>query len=79
VTLAAYSSRGVQSVAVAAPGFSADCLETLEEIGIRGRETFQSNGGKRFALLECLNDSPEGMAMLEQLVVRELEGWQPQT
>jgi ferrochelatase len=54
-------------------------LETLEEIGIRGRETFLSSGGKRFALLECLNDSPEGMAMLEQLVVRELEGWQPQT
>ena len=78
-TLAAYSSQGVKSVAVAAPGFSADCLETLEEIGIRGRETFLSSGGKRFALLECLNDSPEGMAMLEQLVVRELEGWQPQT
>jgi ferrochelatase len=78
-TLAEYPRKGVDSVAVAAPGFSADCLETLEEIGIRGRETFQSAGGKRFALLECLNDSPESMAMLEQLTARELDGWQPQT
>lgn len=75
--LAAYPGRGVTSVAVAAPGFSVDCLETLEEIGIRGRETFVSGGGKQFALLECLNDSREGMAMLEVLVRRELEGWLP--
>ena len=75
--LAGYPGRGVTSVAVAAPGFSADCLETLEELGIRGRETFVSGGGKQFALLECLNDSREGMAMLEVLVRRELEGWLP--
>ena len=62
---------------VAAPGFAADCLETLEELGIRGRETFLAGGGKKFALLECLNDSPEGMTMLERLVLRELEGWVP--
>jgi ferrochelatase len=78
-TLAGYAAKGVSSVAVAAPGFSADCLETLEEIGIRGRETFLASGGKRFALLDCLNDSAESMAMLEQLVLRELEGWQPRT
>jgi ferrochelatase len=64
-------------VAVAAPGFSADCIETLEELGIRGRKTFIDAGGKEFALLECLNDSPEGMDMLEALVRRELEGWLP--
>jgi ferrochelatase len=64
---------------VVAPGFSADCLETLEEIGIRGRETFLSAGGEQFALLDCLNDSPEGMHMLEALVRRELAGWLPQT
>jgi ferrochelatase len=75
--LAGYPGRGVTSVAVAAPGFSVDCLETLEELGIRGRETFVSGGGKQFALLECLNDSREGMAMLEVLVRRELEGWLP--
>ena len=77
--LAGYARDGVRSVAVAAPGFSADCLETLEELGIRGRETFHSAGGKQFALLECLNDSPEGVDMLEQLIERELAGWLTQT
>src|SRR5436309_4894397 len=62
--LAAYPKNGITRVAVAAPGFSADCLETLEELGIRGRQTFLSSGGKHFALLDCLNDSPEGMTML---------------
>src|SRR5262249_44265967 len=76
-TLAAYPKEGVKRVAVAAPGFSADCIETLEELGIRGRETFLGSGGDKFALLDCLNDSPEGMNMLERLVRRELEGWLP--
>jgi len=78
-TLAGYGHQGVESLAVAAPGFSADCLETLEEIGIRGRETFLAGGGKRFALLDCLNDSDESIGLLEQLVTRELEGWMPQS
>jgi ferrochelatase len=73
--LAAYPGKGVKRVAVAAPGFSADCLETLEELGIRGRESFLSSGGEKFALLECLNDSPEGMGLLETLIRRELAGW----
>ena len=76
-TLATYQSKGVTRIAIAAPGFAADCLETLEEIGIRGRRTFLENGGEAFALLECLNDSPEGMGMLEHLARRELEGWLP--
>jgi len=74
-TLADYPAKGVKRVAIAAPGFSADCIETLEELGIRGRETFLAAGGEEFALLDCLNDSAEGMTMLEQLVRRELEGW----
>ncbi len=74
-TLADYPAKGVKRVAIAAPGFSADCIETLEELGIRGRETFLASGGDRFALLDCLNDSTEGMTMLEQLVRRELAGW----
>ena len=73
--LAAYPGKSVKRVAVAAPGFSADCLETLEELGIRGRESFLSSGGEKFALLECLNDSPEGMGLLETLIRRELAGW----
>jgi ferrochelatase len=76
-TLAAYARGGVTRVAIAAPGFSADCLETLEELGIRGRETFLHGGGKHFALLDCLNDSPESIAMLDRLIARELAGWLP--
>jgi len=74
-TLAAYPVQGNKRVAVAAPGFSADCIETLEELGIRGRRTFLDAGGEQFALLDCLNDSPESIVMLEGLVTRELAGW----
>ena len=77
--LVEYPAKGVKRVAVAAPGFAADCLETLEELGIRGRETFLRAGGEQFALLECLNDSDEGIAMLERLIERELAGWLPAT
>ena len=73
--LAAYPGEGVTKIAIAAPGFSADCLETIEELGIRGRDTFLAAGGTHFARLDCLNDSAEGMAMLEALIGRELEGW----
>ena len=73
--LAGYPTNGVQRIAIAAPGFSADCLETLEELGIRGRDTFRAAGGEQFALLECLNDSDEGMVLLDTLVRRELAGW----
>jgi ferrochelatase len=76
-TLAAYPAKGVKKLAIAAPGFSADCLETLEELGIRGRETFLAAGGTHFARLDCLNDSDEGMAMLDALIRRELAGWWP--
>jgi ferrochelatase len=67
----------VKRTVLAAPGFAADCIETLEELGIRGRDTFLSAGGEKFALLECLNDSTEGIAMLERLIERELAGWLP--
>lgn len=73
-TLAAYPAKGVTRLAIAAPGFSVDCIETLEELGIRGKEAFEAAGGERFARLDCLNDSAEGMDMLEGLVRRELEG-----
>jgi len=78
-TLAEYPRQGVKRVAVAAPGFSADCIETLEELGIRGRKTFVGGGGDKFALLDCLNDSRESIAMLERLVRRELAGWLPES
>ena len=74
-TLAALPATGVRKVAIFAPGFSADCLETLEELAIRGRETFEEAGGTHFAYLPCLNDSEAGMAMLRAILSRELEGW----
>ena len=73
--LAAYPAQGVTRLAIAAPGFSADCLETLEELGIRGREQFLAAGGECFARLDCLNDSAEGIEMLNAVVGRELDGW----
>ena len=73
--LAALPGKGLRKVAIVAPGFSADCLETLEELAIRGRETFLEAGGTDFAYLPCLNDSPEGITLLRTVIARELEGW----
>lgn len=64
-----------KSVAIFAPGFSADCLETLEELAIRGKEQFEAAGGGHFAYLPCLNAEASGMAMLTSLIRRELSGW----
>ena len=67
--------RDGRSIAIFAPGFSADCLETLEELAIRGKQQFESAGGRQFAYLPCLNTESPGMAMLETLIRRELAGW----
>ena len=67
--------KGMRKVAIVAPGFSADCLETLEELAIRGREDFIAAGGTDFAYLSCLNDSATGIAMLRSIVASELAGW----
>jgi ferrochelatase len=75
MTLEALPGKGVKKVALIAPGFSADCLETLEELAIRGRDSFMAAGGTHFAYLPCLNDSPAGMKMLRSILARELEGW----
>jgi ferrochelatase len=74
-TLAALPGQGVRRVAIIAPGFAADCLETLEELAIRGREQFLEAGGEHFAYIPCLNDSPQGIGLLRGLVARELAGW----
>jgi protoporphyrin/coproporphyrin ferrochelatase len=57
------------------PGFTADCLETLEEIAVENAEIFRHNGGENFAAIPCLNDSDEGMRVIEHVVRRELMGW----
>lgn len=74
-TVKGLARKGVKRLAVIAPGFSADCLETLEEIGRENAHYFREAGGSDFAAIPCLNDSPEGMAVIRHLAVRELEGW----
>ena len=69
------ATNGVKNLAIVAPGFSADCLETIEELGVEIRDIFIEKGGVNFARLPCLNDSPEGMGLLETLARRELAGW----
>ena len=68
-------AQGIKKLAVLTPGFSADCLETLEEIALRGRDDFLSSGGNNFAHLSCLNASTEAMILLQKLIGRELAGW----
>ena len=57
------------------PGFSADCLETLEEIAIENRETFLAAGGKQYQYIPCLNDAPNHIAFLANLSQRYSHGW----
>ena len=74
-TLAALPGEGITRIAVISPGFSADNLETLDEIDREGRETFSEAGGTDFAYLPCLNTSVGGVEMLRALLLRELAGW----
>lgn len=74
-TLEELAHQGTKRVAVVAPAFSVDCIETLEEIAITGREQFEEAGGEQYAYIPCLNDSDLGMEMLESVVRRELSGW----
>jgi protoporphyrin/coproporphyrin ferrochelatase len=74
-TIAQLAKDGVRRIAVVTPGFSADCLETLEEIAQENAEIFKHNGGEQFAAIPCLNDSDPGMDVIRQLVLRELQGW----
>src|SRR6266446_6068181 len=69
------AKEGVRRIAVVMPGFSADCLETLEEIAQENAEIFKHHGGEQFAAIPCLNDSDPGMDVIRQLVLRELQGW----
>jgi protoporphyrin/coproporphyrin ferrochelatase len=76
-TLEGLPAKGVKNVAIIAPGFVADNLETLEELAIRGKESFIEGGGERFSYIPCLNDGPEGSSLLKALLARQLEGWLP--
>jgi ferrochelatase len=74
-TVTALAKSGVKRLAIVAPGFTADCLETLEELDGENRHYFEENGGERFAYLPCLNDGEEGMRVIRHVVERELKGW----
>ena len=74
-TVRALARKGVKNLVVITPGFSADCLETLEEIKVENARMFMRHGGENFAAIPCLNDSEAGMLMLWRLAMRELKGW----
>ncbi len=74
-TLMAEGAKGTKRLVVAAPGFSADCVETLEELALEGRDQFCEAGGEDYAVLDCLNVSDSGVDMLEKLARAELSGW----
>ena len=74
-TLEILGNKKVNHLSIATPGFSADNIETLEEINIEGRETFINSGGKKFTFIPCLNDSSYGMELLYKLASKELNSW----
>ena len=74
-TVEKLAQDGVKKIAVLNPGFVSDCLETLEEIAVEAAESFHHNGGEKFSHIPCLNDSDDGMMVLEKVVRRELQGW----
>ncbi len=76
-TLQALAKEGIKKVHVLCPGFSADCLETLEEIAMENRDTFLAAGGEHYAYIPCLNDRPSHIASLSQLVLKHVDGWLP--
>ena len=72
-TLESLPAKGVKKLLVICPGFASDCVETLEEIDIQGRESFLKNGGENFDLIPCLNDNPDHIDLFENLVKRYLK------
>ena len=75
MTVRDLAGRGVKNLAIVTPGFTADCLETLEEIAGENAEIFHHAGGENFAAIPCLNDSEAGMTIIAHVALRELRGW----
>jgi ferrochelatase len=74
-TVKELAERGVKRLAIITPGFAADCLETIEEIGVENRDIFLEHGGEKFGRVDCLNADENGMAVIRNVVRRELMGW----
>lgn len=75
-SLEALARQGVKNIMVVAPGFAADCVETLEELSIEAREIFIKAGGQRFSVVPCLNDHPDHITLLDSLIDANLDGWE---
>jgi protoporphyrin/coproporphyrin ferrochelatase len=75
-TVEALAREGVKRIVIITPGFAADCLETIEEIGEENKEIFLENGGEKFSYIPCLNDSDSGIEVIVHLIQRELQGWE---
>ena len=71
-TLESLPGQGIKNILVICPGFSSDCVETLEEINIQGKESFLKSGGVNFDLIPCLNDNPDHIKLFETLIKRYL-------
>ena len=67
-TLESLPNKGIKNLLLICPGFASDCVETLEEINIQGKESFMNNGGKNFEMIPCLNDNPDHIDLFEKLV-----------
>jgi len=74
-TVRRLAEGGIRRIAIVNPGFVSDCLETLEEIAVGAAEIFREHGGEQFTHIPCLNDSARGIAVIEHVVRRELQGW----
>ena len=74
-TLENLPSKNIKKIHIISPGFSSDCLETLEELEVENKEIFMSSGGKKFNYIKCLNDNPEHLNMLALLILNHLKGW----
>ncbi len=74
-TVAELAKSGIKRMAILTPGLAADCVETLEEIAIGVRETFEEHGGEQFSFIPCLNATDAGLDVIETIALRELQGW----
>ena len=74
-TLVELAEKGVKNIAILSPAFVSDCIETLEEIAIEGKNTFLEHGGENFSYIPCLNDDAEHVDMLCTYIKQELQGW----
>ncbi|GAB6034817.1 ferrochelatase [Galenea microaerophila] len=74
-TMKTLPKEGVKNVQVICPGFSADCLETIEEIGEENRDYFLEAGGEKFGYIPCLNDRPDHLSALSELIIKNISGW----